>query len=97
MIDALDLRCLRSFVVLAQELHFGHAAVMLGITQPALSQQIGRLEREVGALLLTRTSRSVALTAAGSVLLRRARRTLASSYPTCCAASPAPTPECGST
>ncbi len=78
MTDALDLRCLRSFVVVAEELHFGHAAVLLGITQPALSQQIRRLEREVGALLLARTSRSVALTAAGSVLLRRARRTLAS-------------------
>lgn len=78
MDDVLDLRCLRSFVVLADELHFGRAAVTLGITQPALSQQVRRLEREVGALLLTRTSRSVALTAAGSVLLRRARRTLAS-------------------
>lgn len=71
-----DLRLLHAFVVVADQLHFGRAATELRIAQPALSQQIRRLERELGVELLTRTSRSVALTPAGAVLRERARALL---------------------
>jgi DNA-binding transcriptional LysR family regulator len=69
---ALDLRRLRSFVAVAERLHFGRAADDLRVAQPALSQQIRTLERDLGVTLLTRTSRSVALTPAGAVLHDRA-------------------------
>jgi DNA-binding transcriptional LysR family regulator len=72
-----DLRLLRSFVAVADDLHFGRAAERLRIAQPALSQQIRRLERDLGVQLLERTSRSVALTPAGRVLRDRARSLLA--------------------
>jgi DNA-binding transcriptional LysR family regulator len=75
--DELEIRLLRSFVTVAEELHFGRAAVRLHVAQPALSQQLRRLERQLGVELLTRTSRSVALTAAGAAFLEEARRTLA--------------------
>jgi DNA-binding transcriptional LysR family regulator len=69
----LDPRLLRPFVVLAEELHFGRAAVRLHVTQPTLSQQIRRLEAQLGVTLLDRTSRSVELSEAGRALLGHAR------------------------
>jgi DNA-binding transcriptional LysR family regulator len=74
----IDLRLLRYFVAVAEELHFGHAALRLHLSQPALSTQIHKLEQIVGAQLLTRTSRRVELTPAGAVLLDEARRLLVS-------------------
>jgi DNA-binding transcriptional LysR family regulator len=74
----LDLRLLRSFVAVAEELHFGHAARRLYMSQPALSVQIRKLEQLVGVQLLRRTSRRVELTPAGAVLLEEARRVLVS-------------------
>ena len=73
----LDLRRLRYFVALAQQLHFGQAAERLFITQPALSRQIRKLEQEVGADLLTRSSRHVELTPAGRQLVEDANPLLA--------------------
>ncbi|MFI7628913.1 LysR family transcriptional regulator [Microbispora rosea] len=72
----LPLAQLHAFVVLAEELHFGHAAALLGIAQPPLSQQIRRLEDKVGHALFTREPGRVALTAAGRELLPAARRAL---------------------
>lgn len=76
MNDDLELRHLRYFVAVAEDLHFGRAAEKLHLSQPPLSQQIRRLEEIVGYALFERTSRSVKLTDAGECLLERARRVL---------------------
>jgi DNA-binding transcriptional LysR family regulator/DNA-binding Xre family transcriptional regulator len=78
----LDLRRLRYFVAVAQELHFGQAAERLSITQPVLSRQIRKLEQEVGVDLLTRSSRHVELTHAGRQLFEDAQALLAAANAT---------------
>ena len=70
---ALELSELRSFVVLANHLHFGHAAGALHLSQPALTKQIQRLEDKVAGPLLIRGYRRVILTPAGEILRDRAR------------------------
>lgn len=73
----MELRQLRYLVALADERHFTRAAAREHVAQPALSQQLRRLEAEVGLSLVTRTTRHVELTEAGEGLVRRARRALA--------------------
>ena len=72
----MDLRQLRYLVALAEERHFTRAAAREHIAQPALSQQIRRLEEEVGLALVERTTRHVTITEAGELLVARARRIL---------------------
>jgi len=73
---ALELSELRSFVVLANHLHFGQAAEALHVSQPALTKQIQRLEAKVAGPLLMRRYRQVTLTPAGEILRDRARSLL---------------------
>lgn len=68
----MDFRALRSFVVLANQLHFGRAADLLHLSQPALSKQIRKLEEEIGAPLFYRDPTGTSLSAAGAVLARDA-------------------------
>ncbi len=72
----MDLRTMRYFLAVAQERHFGRAAVRLHMTQPPLSLAIKRLETELGTVLLLRSSTGVTLTAAGAVLYDEARTLL---------------------
>jgi DNA-binding transcriptional LysR family regulator len=71
--DDLELRELRYFIAVAEELNFTRAATRLGMAQPPLSAAIGKLERKLGVTLLERTSRRVTLTPAGAVLLEQGR------------------------
>jgi LysR family transcriptional activator of glutamate synthase operon len=73
----MDLRQLQSFVAVAEELQFTRAASRMGIAQSSLSAQIRQLERELGLPVFDRTTRHVALTDAGELLLERARLVLA--------------------
>jgi DNA-binding transcriptional LysR family regulator len=72
-----DLKQLQCFIAVGEELHFGHAARRMFMTQPPLSRQIRLLEHELQIQLFVRTSRSVTLTPAGAVFLREARRLVA--------------------
>jgi DNA-binding transcriptional LysR family regulator len=75
--SAVDLRQLEYAVAVADELHFGRAAARMHVTQQSVSEQIRRLERELGAPLFSRTSRRVTVTTVGDEFLPEARRVLA--------------------
>src|SRR6202008_1113828 len=73
---SMELRLLRYFVAVAEELHFGRAAARLHMSQPPLSRAIKQLETDLGAALLHRSAAGVRLTAAGAALLDQARTLL---------------------
>lgn len=73
----MELKRLRYFIAVAEELHFGRAAFRLDMAQPPLSRQIGQLEKDIGALLFDRSRSQIRLTQAGEVLLERARKLFA--------------------
>jgi DNA-binding transcriptional LysR family regulator len=72
-----DLQQLRAFVSVAEELHFGRAALAIGVSQPQVSRQVRALEAALGVELFVRTARRTELTAAGAALLDDAREALA--------------------
>jgi DNA-binding transcriptional LysR family regulator len=74
----IDLKLLRYFLAVAEELHFGRAAARLNMSQPPLSIHIKELEQQLGTLLFIRHSRSVTLTHAGKILMEESRRLLSS-------------------
>lgn len=73
----MNLKTLSSFIVLAEELHFGRAAQQCGMSQPAMSRLVSELETDLGVKLLNRTSREVSLTNAGRGFLESARKAVA--------------------
>src|ERR1700689_2338878 len=72
----IDLRQLRYFIAVAEELHFGRAAARLGMAQPPLTQQIQKLEAALGCRVFLRQPRNTTLTEAGVVLFEEPRRLL---------------------
>lgn len=89
----MELRQIEYFVAVAEHLHFGRAAEALSIGQPAVSQQLARLERELGVELIDRTPRTVRLTPAGVRFLPEARAVLSAVERARSRATQAPTPE----
>src|SRR5258708_37100893 len=75
--ERMELRSFQYFIAVAETLHFSRAAEKLHMAQPPLSQEIQRLDKDMGVQLFERTKRSVRLTAAGEVFLQEAYQTLA--------------------